>query len=149
VKNVFGKYFRKEAPFGDEKKKYEFPDAFILEAVENWCTKNDEKMYIISKDKDWEGYAKTSKKILYSDNHESIIDNLVWQSEHLSEKSEEVLDSHFDEVKDQIENLFPEIGFWIEDQHGEVEDVEVTETEMVDTYLFGIQTDSNLKEMVV
>jgi hypothetical protein len=49
---IFSKYFKKEKPFGEGKKKYEFPDAILLVLIENWCIKNNQKTYLISSDTD-------------------------------------------------------------------------------------------------
>ena len=49
---VFYNYFNKNKPFGDGRKKSEFPDAFILETVAQFCRKNECRTYIVSKDLD-------------------------------------------------------------------------------------------------
>ena len=49
---VFNKYFSKQPPFSEGKKKYEFPDAFVLEALEQWCDDQDELLYVVSTDND-------------------------------------------------------------------------------------------------
>lgn len=45
-------YFEKLPPFGEGKKKSEFPDAISLVALENWCNQNNESVYVVSKDGD-------------------------------------------------------------------------------------------------
>ncbi|HCK0649293.1 TPA: DUF4935 domain-containing protein, partial [Escherichia coli] len=50
LNEVLDKYFGKEPPFGQNKKKSEFPDAITLAAVERFV--NDEDVYIISEDSD-------------------------------------------------------------------------------------------------
>lgn len=59
---VFNKYFNLEPPFS-EKKKYEFPDAFTLETIENWCIKNNTKTYFVSDDVDCKDFAEKSNNI--------------------------------------------------------------------------------------
>jgi hypothetical protein len=56
IELVFKKYFNNEAPFKEGLKKNEFPDAFILAAIDLWCSKNNEKMIIVSSDNDWLNY---------------------------------------------------------------------------------------------
>jgi hypothetical protein len=61
--SVFHRYFNKLPPFtGDGKKnrKGEFPDAFALEAVNQWCSTNRERAYLVSTDSDWHEYGKAS-----------------------------------------------------------------------------------------
>lgn len=47
---IFDLYFGKKPPFDTAKTRKEFPDAFVIAALEKWCKENDEKMYVISKD---------------------------------------------------------------------------------------------------
>lgn len=46
---VFQAYFRGDPPF-DKPDSKEFPDAFIVATLNAWCLKNDQKMYVITKD---------------------------------------------------------------------------------------------------
>ena len=48
--NVFELYFGKRAPFGQGKKKSEFPDAFIVASLDRWCREQDQKMYVVTGD---------------------------------------------------------------------------------------------------
>ena len=49
---VFQKYFQKKPPFGPGKKKEEFPDAFVLTSIEDWCSWKNQKIYVVSTDGD-------------------------------------------------------------------------------------------------
>lgn len=58
VEEIFNKYFNKEKPFGEGKKKDEFPDAFTLQALENYCKKSGLKeIVVLSNDKDVTKYS--------------------------------------------------------------------------------------------
>lgn len=50
--SVFEKYFHKQPPFGSSKKKAEFPDAFVLAAIDDWCGQKKQKLYVVSSDGD-------------------------------------------------------------------------------------------------
>jgi hypothetical protein len=50
AKDVFDAYFRRDPPF-DRPDSKEFPDAFVVAALDSWCQKNDQKMYVVTKDK--------------------------------------------------------------------------------------------------
>lgn len=52
VDTVFESYFTKRKPFGEKRKKSEFPDAFILETIAKFCRESNTKVYILSKDGD-------------------------------------------------------------------------------------------------
>ncbi|WP_379085544.1 PIN domain-containing protein [Pedobacter sp. UC225_65] len=62
LNDVVTKYFKKAKPFGQGKKKHEFPDAIVISAIEHWCAQHNEKIYLISGDSDMEGLG--SKNIL-------------------------------------------------------------------------------------
>lgn len=47
---IFRSYFRREPPF-DKADSKEFPDAFIIAALDQWCEQNKAKMYVITRDK--------------------------------------------------------------------------------------------------
>src|SRR5262249_7290389 len=50
AKDVFDSYLQRQPTF-DKPDSKEFPDAFVVAALDNWCQKNGEKMYVITKDK--------------------------------------------------------------------------------------------------
>lgn len=56
INDVVKKYFTQSPPFGSGKK-YEFPDAIVLSAIENWCAKSATKMYVISNDPDFKNFV--------------------------------------------------------------------------------------------
>ena len=47
VKLIFEKYFKAEKPFNEGKKKHEFPDAFVLQMLEQYCKRNSLKKIIL------------------------------------------------------------------------------------------------------
>lgn len=56
IETIFEKYFSGKAPFDKEVKKHEFPDAFALRSVEEWCEQNKSKCVVLAKDKDMTMY---------------------------------------------------------------------------------------------
>jgi len=57
VEDIFNQYYLKEPPFSNKnEKKYEFPDAFIIKSVDEWCKTNRKKMIVLTKDNDFNGY---------------------------------------------------------------------------------------------
>lgn len=47
--DIFKDYFARRPPFAASESK-EFPDAFVLKALERWCIANDDKMYVVTMD---------------------------------------------------------------------------------------------------
>lgn len=55
---VFELYYASKPPFSiREEKKYEFPDAFIILTIDNWCRINKQRMVFLTQDADFNGYA--------------------------------------------------------------------------------------------
>jgi hypothetical protein len=52
ISSIFGKYFENKPPFKEGEKKNEFPDAFAIETVEQWCKKYRKKCFVLCKDND-------------------------------------------------------------------------------------------------
>jgi len=64
IDEIFSLYYNQKPPFSSSgKKKYEFPDAFIIKSIDTWCSVNREKMIILTKDNDFYGYK--SKNLIY------------------------------------------------------------------------------------
>lgn len=102
VEGVFKKYFNKEKPFGSDKKKYEFPDAFIIQALEKYCQGTGlNKIIVLTQDKDFVSSSshlkvvrdykqyvsdKLADKVVMDELHESLDKNSIllikeWQKE--------------------------------------------------------------------
>lgn len=57
VTEIFTNYFNGDFPFGKGDKKQEFPDAFALATIEQWCKENAYRCYVFSTDKDILNYT--------------------------------------------------------------------------------------------
>ena len=53
---VFTAYFERKKPFGEGMKKHEFPDAFVLSALEKYATEAKQSIIVLSDDPDMLGY---------------------------------------------------------------------------------------------
>ncbi len=129
ISRVFDKYFNKQAPFSLHKEK-EFPDAFVLEAVEQWCVGQDEQMYIISKDSDMENYCKDNIRLNYLNSLESFYNLLSSNNKFLYDYLIFVYDANINVLSETIKNNFNHLGFAIDDEDGDVLNVEVNMVEI-------------------
>jgi hypothetical protein len=75
ISTIFDKYFTKSLPFGENQKKDEFPDAFALLILEEWCKKNNQKCNVLSTDKDMTGYE--NSWLLVHKDYEAFLDKIV------------------------------------------------------------------------
>lgn len=76
IAGVFNLYFERKKPFGDGKKKSEFPDAFVLQMLENYCKKSGlKKIIILSTDSDMMKYE--SKYLIHKPYREYLTEKLA------------------------------------------------------------------------
>lgn len=135
IKVVVENYFKQEPPFGDGKKKHEFPDAIVLSAIENWCKKHKQKIYFISSDSDFKKY--TSDNIFILPKLGILLDNInrqldidrkiAWISavfENNNSNIVEIINEKF------IETVYDTVGYQIE-----VSDIKVIETTLFEPAL--------------
>ena len=87
AQEVFEDYFNSNPPFSATgNKKPEFPDAFILKGIIEYCKNNaDSTVLVISDDSDWKHTLKENKQIVQVDSFEAAM-LLLW--EQLDDKSD-------------------------------------------------------------
>lgn len=83
---VFRKYFDRKPPFGPAKKKAEFPDAFVVAALEAWCAEKGESIYVVSTDGDLQSACGDDGPLLHLKSTAEFVD-LVLREED-DEKAE-------------------------------------------------------------
>jgi hypothetical protein len=135
LKNVVNSYFNQSPPFSLGKKKYEFPDAIVLSAIENWCVKNNEKIYAISNDPDFNGYV--SNEIIIVPNIKIMLDkiNKQYQSDEIDWITK-IYELNKEKIIEKItiafiEKVEDEIGFDIEIADVSVEHITLYDASLV------------------
>lgn len=141
IDSVFEKYFSKQPPFGERKKKSEFPDAFVIEKLENWCENTKQKMYVISTDPDFKFHCELSDNLLSLDKLSEFINLVEFHDEVLAPAIQMLVDKNIDSIEQAISDTFLYQGFWIDDQDGEVNEVRINE-QMIDDMLI-LKIDQN------
>lgn len=132
AKEVFNDYFNARPPFSSTgNKKAEFPDAFILKGIKEYCKKNpNSTILVISDDSDWARTLEHHTQILVRNSLEEAM-VLLW--EQLDDKSDlyQMLISKMDlEIRSEIENAALREAFCIE-EIDVAEDVEVDSISVV------------------
>jgi hypothetical protein len=128
---VFKKYFRKETPFGEGKKKHEFPDAFAQSVLSRWCLSNKAQMYVISNDGDWQSLANNSGPLLPLGKLEEFLDlALKDEKTTLSTVALDLIKQHEREIESEIRAEFRDSGFYLRDEDGSVEGVRIVALEL-------------------
>jgi hypothetical protein len=72
VRSIFIDYFDEKPPFNSQNKKSEFPDAFILKLVKDWCQESKNVCVILSNDSDQTAYE--SSEIVQVQSYQEYLD---------------------------------------------------------------------------
>jgi predicted nucleic acid-binding protein len=136
---IFWQFFNKKAPFGEGKKKNEFPDAFILAALDSFSRKNDNGIYLVSSDED---YKKASDEsyfhLKYIPTIEAYINIATFHYELLAPLAISFVKNNINSLKGIIREQFACFNFYIVNKDGEVYNVNVLEVKIINEYLIGV-----------
>ncbi len=114
------------APFGDGKKKAEFPDAFVISALTAWSTENDEPVYVISEDPDLRSVCGDDGPLIHVPSLAAFLE-LALRDEGFAIEAAHI---RFHDVKRIVEEMareeFEGRHMWLEDQDGEALEIRVS-----------------------
>ena len=128
---VLDQYFGRKAPFDKEGSK-EFPDAIALLALENWCVRNQERIYIVSKDKAVQRAAAGSDWLISVDSLDRLLGLVAEANESEIAKTISIAFNEPPLVKDLEDGLSYQIGEVGGVYDGERDDGEVIGMEIVE-----------------
>ena len=83
IEEVFKSFFNEKPPFSsNEKKKYEFPDAFIIHSVNSWCIAKKIKMIFLTKDNDFNGFK--SNHLIFRNDLSELLESITVYYDNLA-----------------------------------------------------------------
>lgn len=151
IKDVVNGYFTQIPPFGVGKK-YEFPDAIVLSAIENWCILEKTNIYIISNDSDMKNYV--SDRIIPIPSIKIMLDKIIKQYDNDNKEIEwitEIFSIYEKKITEKIkeafvEKLVDEIWFDVELKNIEIHEMILHESSLVEDrdsseYIFQLDFD--------
>ena len=107
VEDLLNSYFEKKPPFGNQKKKSEFPDAISLASLASVL--NDKKIYVVTGDPDYSSFCQSNKQFIYISHlgklldiynrHENALTELITAEINFSEN--EIIE----EIKISVSNM--------------------------------------------
>lgn len=108
---IVSNYYSQKPPFHNKGKQNEFIDAIILQTLENWCKKNNTKMYVLSKDEDFLGYK--SDYLIIIDNISNLLEKISLyfdQSYNLKRVAQinKIIEQSTKDIEQQSEHLIRE-----------------------------------------
>jgi hypothetical protein len=146
--DVFRWYFEKQPPFGPGKKKHEFPDAFNIAVLEAWCKTNEEKVYVVSDDGDLADYCSASTNLIRLKRPSEFVDASLRQFA-ITKAIEDSVGDHHEMIKAAIRSQFEALGFYLDDEDGDVDDVTVQEVKIEEVSLVNATAGIGLLEVSV
>lgn len=142
IEVILNDYFDRKPPFGEGKKKAEFPDAISLAAVEEYI--QDEGAYIVSEDEDLKKYCEIRESLHQVDTLEKFLDIYNSHGNSLSKAISLFVENHQEEIKLQIENLLEGAGAYNDSswENSEIESFKVINISDLDPSVISIEDDT-------
>lgn len=111
TKKIFDSYFRRNPPF-DKNDSKEFPDAFVIAALDHWCQQRNEKMYVVTRDGAMKRAAENTKTLLPLSSLDELLEIIVEaQDPEILKRVEKILESKtWSDVEDRIREEIPGLG---------------------------------------
>jgi hypothetical protein len=109
AKDVFDLYFRRDPPF-DKPDSKEFPDAFVVAALDTWCQKNNQNMYVITKDKAMLRAVAQTKTLLPLPTLEDYLALLVDDPKVVKKVERILVSSAWDTVEERVREQLGHLG---------------------------------------
>jgi hypothetical protein len=139
-KKVFELYFEQQPPFGPDGKKDEFPDAFVLEKLNEWAQATNSHICIVSTDADFEKYSRDKPVFQYFKSLGSFIEVALASHTPSVDVVHELIDNNRDDIEKAI-GTFAE-GLWVllDDVDGDAHIDEVLQVKMSDENVISVST---------
>lgn len=146
VEKVFDQYFSLSPPFGTGKKKSEFPDAFALASLNEWCITNREKIYVVSTDSDMKRACEEHETLTSLHSLEALLNIVATDNKILADFAESAFEHLQPEIIRGITQKFRWLGFIVDDEEGEVENSQATDVDITERYLIQVtDTDASFR----
>ena len=117
---VFEKYFATKPPFGTGDKKFEFPDAFVVNGLVEWTKKNAEPLYVISGDKPFQNACQPHKTLYEYATLSTLLDGIIFDDAVASFIRDQILE-RIEDIKEDAKQEFEDRMYNVDEEDGDVE----------------------------
>jgi hypothetical protein len=133
LESLVADYFDRQAPFGEGKKKSEFPDAINIKALDRYCREKGIRMYVVSADEGFRSAAAVTATLLPLSSVAALLSGLAATHANLEPEVRQWFQAQrTSQIKPAIEQAFADHGFWIEEEDGAVDNIEATAVQIED-----------------
>jgi hypothetical protein len=138
---LFNMYFKGTAPFGDGRKKSEFPDAANVIAIEEWIQKSSTEateIYLVSEDPDLAKCCDENSKLIHSETLKQVLGAALrseWGNDHwTNERLHKLLGEKTHIFLDRLKADFPFQEFDVDLGNGHLDNIFVTNVHIADVF---------------
>ena len=122
VGDVLSKYFAGQPPFGDrEEKKYEFPDAFAVQALSEWAEDRNTPMFVVSGDSLFQRACGECAQLILKNTINEVLNHVASDDEQLAIFVRTEIMKRIDEIAEQAKSEFEDRYYWVKDQDGDAQ----------------------------
>ncbi len=158
IDTVFDAYFDESPPFATSGKKAEFPDAFVLHAIDAISKRRGHKLYVISEDRDVKSFCALRENLISIGRLDELLALVVKNTERLAEPAKfaeeffsdwkEAIDKN---IKKQLMNAEFEIDNDMEENlfEAEVDNVEIESVDYLSRNLTDVSKEDATFELIV
>lgn len=111
VEELLSLYFDTKPPFGIGKKKYEFPDAISMLSLKSHLD-CDEKIYVVSDDKDLKSFCTTDPQLINVDSLDILLDIYTAYDENRHDQVKQYFVTNEADLKHQITDFLEMCEVW-------------------------------------
>jgi hypothetical protein len=117
---IFDAYFEQKPPFGAGEKRKEFPDAFVVAALEAWCEEKGEELHVITTDGTVRQACDESDNLYPLEKLADFVDLALRRDEYV-ERAMAYLEQHTDPLQDAIKEGVEDRYIHLMDEDGDGE----------------------------
>ncbi|MGA2186818.1 MAG: PIN domain-containing protein [Bryobacteraceae bacterium] len=117
---IFDAYFAQKPPFGAGEKRKEFPDAFVIAAIEAWCEENGDEMHVITTDGTVRGACEASDNLYPLESLADFVDLALRRDEYV-ERAMEYLQEHTEPIQEAVKEAIEDRYIYLKDEDGDGE----------------------------
>jgi len=140
---VFDMYFNLKAPFANGEKRKEFPDAYVLLALNTLSRRRNWPIHVITKDKDMFRFSEEHSNLICSESIDELMDAInkiiaIEPSEFAATALEKIRDEAIKRIGDSLADVVIDIIDYGDFDEASLEDVKFRDLELVDSNLISV-----------
>ena len=135
---VFADYFARRPPFGEGKKKSEFPDSFAMKALLRHAQSEKCKIAVISEDGDWKKACIDNSELIHCPSIEQVVDYCQKAEAVHHNEIRQLLEVHRDELQLAVIESFKDRGFYWDSDAGYDSEVDETYDEEIESWPWSV-----------